>query len=110
VQYYTLGASYNRWLTVFYIFNGLEFICLIIPKLLLLGRLGSNALRSMRDEVPEMGSIRTSWRGERALPMLYKVFVAAVVMCSTVGMAAYAAAGAYNSQQSALRDAARQRH
>ncbi len=106
VQYYTLGASYNRWLTVFYIFNGLEFICLIIPKLLLLGRLGSNALRSMRDEVPEMGSVRTSWRGGRALPMLYKVFAAAVVLCSTVGMAAYAAAGAYNSQQSALRDAA----
>jgi hypothetical protein len=106
VQYYTLGASQQRWLTVFYIFNGLEFICLIIPKLLLLGRLGSNALRSMRDEVPEMGAVRTSWRGGRALPILYKVFAAAVVLCSAVGMAAYTAAGAYASQISALADAA----
>ena len=106
VQFYTLGVSYEKWLTAFYIFNGLEFICLIIPKLLLLGRLGNNALRSMRDVVPEMGSVRTSWRGGRALPMLYKVFAATVVLCSAVGMAAYAAAGAYNSHQSALRDAA----
>jgi hypothetical protein len=106
VQFYTLDASYNRWLTVFYIFNGLEFICLIIPKLLLLGRLGSNALRSMRDEVPEMGSMRTTWLRGRALPMLYKVFAAAVALCSAVGMAAYAAGGAYNSQISALDDAA----
>jgi hypothetical protein len=106
LQYYTIGASYDRWLAVFYIFNGLEFICLIIPKLLLLGRLGSNALRSMRDEVPEIGAIRTTWRGGRALPMLYKVFAAAVVLCSAVGMAAYTAAVAQNSRISALRDAA----
>ena len=106
VQHYTLAASYEKWLTVFYIFNGLEFICLIIPKLLLLGRLGSNALRSMRDEVPEMGAIRTSWRGGRALPMLYKLFAAAVVLCSAVSMAAYAAGGAYNIQTSAHDDAA----
>jgi len=106
VQYYMIDASWNRWLTVFYIFNGLEFICLIIPKLFLLGRLGSNALRSMREEVPEMGAVRTSWRGGRALPMLYKVFAAAVVLCSAVGMAAYVAAGAFNIQISALDDAA----
>jgi hypothetical protein len=106
MEYYTVSASYSRSLTVFCIFNGLELICLIIPKLLLLGRLGSNALRSMRDEVPEMGAVRTAWRGGRALPMLYKVFAAAVVLCSAVGMAAYIAAGAYNSQISALRDAA----
>jgi len=106
VQYYTISASFQGWLTVFYIFNGLEFICLIIPKLFLLGRLGSNALRSMRDDVPEMGSIRTTWRSGRALPMLYKAFAAAVVLCSAVGMAAYAAAAVYNSRNSALLDAA----
>ncbi len=106
VQYYTRSASYQRWQTVFYIFNGLEFICLIIPKLFLLGRLGSNALRSMRDEVPEMGAVRTSWRGGRALPLLCKVLAVAVVLCSAVGMAAYAAASAYSSQLSALCDAA----
>jgi hypothetical protein len=106
VQFYTIAASYGRWLAPCYIFNGLEFICLIIPKLLLLGRLGSNALRSMREEVPNMGAIRTAWRGGLALPMLYKLFAAAVVLCSTVGMSAYAAAAAYLIQQSALFDAA----
>jgi hypothetical protein len=105
VQYYTVAASYEKWLATFYIFNGLEFICLIIPKLLLLGRLGSNALRSMRD-VPEMGAVRTFWRGGRALPILYKVVAAVVALCSAVGMAAYAAGGAYSSQISALSDAA----
>ena len=106
VQYYTLGTSQQSWLIVFYIFNGLEFICLIIPKLLLLGRLGSNALRSMRDEVPEMGAVKTTWRGGRALPMLFKLFAAAVVLCSAVGVAAYAAAGAYNSRMMAHASAA----
>ena len=102
VQYYTNSASYEKWLIVFYIFNGLEFLCLIIPKLLLLGRLGSNAFR-MRDKVPEMGAATSTRRG-LALPMLYKVFAAAVVLCSAVSMAAYAAASAYNSQISALSD------
>jgi hypothetical protein len=101
-QFYTLAASYNNWNTVFYFFGGIEFLCLIIAKLLLLGRLGSNALRSLRDEVPGMGAVRTAWRGGRALPMLYKVFAAAVALCSAVGMAACFAAGAYNSQHARL--------
>ena len=101
LQFYSHCALYERWLAVFYIFNGLEFICLIIPKLLLLGRLGSNALRSMRDEVPGMGAVTTTWRGGRALPMLFKMLAAAVALCSAVGMAAYAAGSAYCIQTSA---------
>jgi len=99
VQYYALAAAYQRWTTAFYIFNGLEFICLILPTLLLLGRLGSNATRSL-------GAVSTTWRCGHALPMLYKAFAAVVAVCSAVGMAAFAAAGAYNSQTSALCDAA----
>ena len=106
LQFYTNSASYQRWLAPFYIFNGLECICLIIPKLLLLGRLGSNALRSMRDEVPGMGAVTTTWRGGRALPMLFKMLATAVALCSAVGMAAYAAGGAYSIQTSALSVAA----
>ena len=48
----------------------------------------------------------STWRRGGALPMMYKVFAAAVVLCSAVGMAAYAAAGTYNSQKSALQHAA----
>ena len=101
-QHYTRSASFHNWSTVFFFFGGLEFLCLIIAKLLLLGRLGSNALRSLRDDVPGMGAVRTFWRGGRALPMMYKVFAAAVTLCSAVGMAAYVAAGAYNSQVARL--------
>jgi len=101
-QYYTIGASFQNWNIPFYFFGGLEFICLIIAKLLLLGRLGSNATRSLRDEVPEMGAVRTTWRGGRALPMLYKVFATAVALCSAVGMTASVAAGAYSSQAARL--------
>jgi hypothetical protein len=106
LQYYTLAASQQRWTTVFYIFNGLEFLCLIIPKLFLLGRLVNNAARSMHDEVPEMSGIRTSWRGGRALPMLYRMVASVVALCSAVGMAAYTAGSAYNSQISGLADQA----
>jgi hypothetical protein len=106
VQFYTLGASYNRWQTAFYIPNGLEFFCLIIAKLLLLGRLLRDATRILRDEEQEMSGVRASWRDGRALPMLYKVFASVVTLCSAVGMAAYAAGGVYNSQNSALNDQA----
>jgi hypothetical protein len=101
-EHYIRSASFHNWSTVFFFFGGIEFLCLIIAKLLLLGRLGSNATRSLRDEVPGMGAVRTSWRGGRALPMLYKVFAAAVALCSAVGLAAYAAAGVYSSQVARL--------
>jgi len=102
VQYYTIQASYETWLIVFYIPNGLEFLCLIIAKLLLLGRLASDAIRILRDEEQEMSGVRATWRDGRALPMLYTVFASAVTLCSVVGMAAYTAAGVYNSQISRL--------
>jgi len=106
VQFYTFGASYDRWLTAFYIPNGLEFLCLIIAKLLLLGRLARDATRILRDEEQEMSGVRASWRHGRALPMLYTVFASAVTLCSAVGMAAYTAGGVYNSQHSRLLDQA----
>jgi hypothetical protein len=106
VQYYTFSASYNRWSTAFYISNGLEFLCLIITKLLLLGRLARDATRIFRDEEQEMGGVRASWRDGRALPMVYAVLASVVTLCSAVGMAAYTAAGVYNSQISRLNDAA----
>jgi len=106
-QYYTISASYQRWLTAFFIPNGLEFLCLIITKLLLLGRLARDATRILRDEEQEMDSVRATWRDGRALPRLFKVFASAVTLCSVVGMAAYTAAGVYNiSQNLRLYDAA----
>jgi len=106
MQFYTLDASYNRWLTAFYIPNGLEFLCLIITKLLLLGRLASDATRILRDEELEMSGVKATWRDGRALPMLHTVFASVVTLCSAVGMVAYTAGGVYNSQRSRLLDQA----
>jgi len=82
--------------------NGLEFLCLVIPKLFLLGRLATNATRSMRDEVPEMSVVRSSLRCRRVLPMVSRAVAAAVVLCGVVGMVAYTAAGAYAVETSRL--------
>jgi hypothetical protein len=100
-QYYTFSASYNRWSTAFYITNGLEFLCLIITKLLLLGRLARDATRIFRDENTFDEEQEMSGVG-RKLPMLYKVLASVVTLCSAVGMAAYIAAAVYNSQISRL--------
>jgi len=101
-QFYSGNSKRSIWLTAFYIPNGMEFLCLIIPKILLLGRLASNAIRSLRDEVPEMSAVRTNWRGGRALPMANRVVAAAVVLCGVVGMAAHTAAAAYSIEISRL--------
>jgi len=101
-HFYNAATMRNRWQAVFFVPNGIEFLCLIIPKLLLMGRLASNATRSLRDEVPEMSVVRSSWRGRRILPMVNKVVAAAVVLCGVVGMSAYTAGAAYASEGSRL--------
>jgi hypothetical protein len=45
-QSYTLYASTYRFDAVFFIFYGIELFCLVISKLMLLGRLASNATQS----------------------------------------------------------------
>jgi hypothetical protein len=91
---------------LFFIPNGLEFFCLIITKILLLGRLARDATRILRGEELEMSGVMANWRDGRALPMLYAVFASVVTLCSAVGMAAHTAAGVYNSQLSRLYDQA----
>ena len=44
-QTYVLYAQNSRWLAALFAFYPVEFLCLIIPKLMLLGRLASNAMR-----------------------------------------------------------------
>ena len=49
-QRYTLLASAQRWLAAFNILNGLEFMCFMIPKLMMLDRLTHNATRSFQGQ------------------------------------------------------------
>ena len=44
-QSYALLSSQTRWYAAFVTLYGLEFLCFIVPKLIMLGRLTNNAAR-----------------------------------------------------------------
>jgi len=97
-------ASIYRFTAAFFFLYGLEFICLIIPKLMLLGRLTSDATRNLQEQehAPTSGGGRRACLSGRALSWLYRAVAAVVVMCSAGGTVAFAVAGAYFLQTAAL--------
>jgi hypothetical protein len=48
---YALYAQSNRWLAVLFTFYPVEFLFLVAPKLMLLGRLANNAIRCNRAHI-----------------------------------------------------------
>ena len=107
-QRYTLVASAYRLETVFLIFYSFEFLCLIMCKIMLLGRLATNAAQSSQADVTEMSGVRRRWLtvSGRALPKVYRVTAGAVVVGGVVGMVADSVAGAYEVQLAGLLDQA----
>ena len=105
-QIYTLYASAGRFNAVLCIFYGLEFLCLIISKLMLLGRLAANATQSSQAVVTEMSGVRRRWLSARALPNVYRVMAGAVVVGGVLGMVADIVAGVYFVQTGLLADQA----
>ncbi len=103
---YTLYASTFRFGAVFFILYSFEFLCLIISKLMLLGRLATNATQSSQAEVAGMSSVRQRWLSGRALPNVYRGMAGAVVVGGVAGMVANAVAGAYTVQVALLFDQA----
>ena len=103
-QGYALFATSLRFASVFVILYGFEFLCLVMCKLMLLGRLATSAGQSSPTDVPEMSGVRRRWLtvSGRALPNVYRVMAGAVVVGSVVGMVADAVAGAYGVQQAGL--------
>ena len=105
-QSYTLYASAFRFGAVSRFLYGLEVFCLIISKLVLLGRLAANATRSSQAEVTELSGVRRRWLSARALPTVYRVMAGAAVVGSIVGMVVDDVAGAYAVQVARLYDQA----
>ena len=105
-QSHTLLASYHRLFAVFLILYGFEFLCFIITKLMLLGRLANSATHSSQADVTDMSGVRRRWLSRRALPSVYRMMAGAVVVGSVVSMVADAVAGAYFVQQAGLNDQA----
>jgi hypothetical protein len=105
-QSYTLFAQSARWFAGFNILYGIEFVCLVICKLMLLGRLATKAAESSQAEVTEMSGVRQRWLNARALPNVYRVMAGGVVVGSVVGMVSSAVAGVYFVQSAGLYDQA----
>jgi len=94
-QYYALYGLSKVWYTAFPIMYGVEFLCLIIPKLMLLGRLADGATRSLQAHIAGAKNFRPFWISGRSLPMMYKLIASSVIMLSLVSMVSYLVAGAY---------------
>ena len=105
-QAYSLFASACRSFSVFFFLYGLDFMCLIICKLMLLGRLAANAAQGSQADVAGMSGVRRRWMNWRALPKVYKVMAGAVVLGSVVGMVADAVAGTLLVQEADVVDQA----
>ncbi len=107
-QSYTLYASSSRFSAVFVIFYSFEFLSLIMCKLMLLGRLATNAAQSSQADVTEMSGVRRRWLtvSGRTLPNVYRVTAGAVVVGGVVGMVANSVVAAYSVQGALLGDEA----
>ena len=105
-QSYALHASNFRWYAGFLVFYSIEFLCLVVCKLMLLGRLVGNARHSSQAEVTGMSGVRRRWLNGRTLPNAYRVMAGAVVAGSVVGIAANVASAAYYAQFAAVSDQA----
>jgi hypothetical protein len=103
-RFYTLYASSSRFGAVFFILYSFEFLCLIICKLMLLGRLAANATQSSQAEVTGMRGAK--WLSGRALLIVYRVMAGAVVVGGVAGLVANIVAGAYTVQAALLVDQA----
>ena len=102
-QMYTLTASSFRFFALFLVLYGFEFMCLVISKLLVLGRLVDNATESSHADVSEMSVMRLS---KRALPIVYRVMASGVVVGCSVVMVATDVGAAYSVQAAGLTDQA----
>ena len=105
-QAYVPFTSATRWSAVFSFLYPVEFLCFIIAKLLMLGRLTNNATRSLQAHAQELGASRGQSFSGGALAVVYRMTAAAAVLCSVGGMVALDVAGAYILQVAGLYDQA----
>ena len=94
-QTHALYASTFRWAVVLFMFYPVEFLCLIIAKLMLLDRLSNHAYHNF-NRVNACNCI-----GEYTLEKLHRFVSATVVLCSVAGMIAMFAAAAFFEQAAA---------
>ena len=97
---YSQNASVRRWNALFNIMYGIEFLCLVIPKLMMLGRLMENTAGRSQIMALDMNIVSRWWREGLPLPVMFKVMSALVVVCSMAGMVALDKSAAFALQAS----------
>ena len=97
-QHYVLDASSFRFNAIFLALYPVEFLCLIVPKLMLLSRLADNAIRS-QVHAPD-------GRITRLLDRVFRSIAAVVVICSVGCMVAWDVAAVNNVESAQLYDQA----
>ena len=103
-QRYTQLASSDRWFAVFHIHYPVEFLFLVIPKLMILHRLISKNASQGEDldgHVNACDCIRVN-----ALEKLYRATAAIVVVCGVGGMAAMFVSASFRLQLAGVHDEA----
>jgi hypothetical protein len=100
-QVYYQNASIRRWNAAFNVAYGIEFLCLVIPKLMMLGRLTDNTTGSAQAHGDR---VRRWWHQGRTLPAIFKVMSASVLVCSVAGMLALDTSAAFALQASTTAD------
>ncbi len=69
-----LAASSFRWTTAFSILHPVQFLCLIVPKPMLLRRLTNHATRHSKAQAPDVSGARRKWARERAMVTLLRLW------------------------------------
>jgi hypothetical protein len=105
-QSYSLFASSSRWFATVSILYPVEFLCFIIPKLVMLGRLTTNATRSLQVHAQEQEQSNGVGVRVSLLAIVHRAIATAVVLCSLGGMVALYVTGAYFVQVARLNDQA----
>ena len=107
-QEYALAASSNRWLSVFSIFYPVEYLCMIMAKVLLLGRLSNHASRNYNSQAWHMddGAGACDCIGEYALEKLHRAISKAVALASVAGVLAMVVSAVYVVKAAGVNDQA----
>ena len=105
-QFFALLASSNRWGAVFHILYPVEFLCLIMAKVMLLGRLSNHASHNYNSQEwhPDDGVGACHCIGEYALETLHRAISKAVALASVAGVLALVVAAVYYVKAAGVAD------
>ena len=105
-QGYALFASSYRWFAVFLIFYPVEFLCLIMAKVMLLGRLSNHASHNYNSQEWHWddGVGACHCIGEYALEKLHRAISKAVALASVAGVLALVVAAVYSVKGAGVAD------